>query len=76
MNTRRWRWPRTLGARLFPVLLAGIIVAHLLSFAVLFAERYISARQVMLGTLEQTWPHRWPSSTACPRRSGRNGCRA
>ncbi|AOY94829.1 two-component sensor histidine kinase [Cupriavidus sp. USMAA2-4] len=52
MNTRRWRWPRTLGARLFLVLLAGIIVAHLLSFAVLFAERYISARQVMLGTLE------------------------
>ncbi|CAG9174840.1 ATP-binding protein [Cupriavidus pinatubonensis] len=48
----RWEWPRTLGARLFLILLAGLVVAHGLSFGVLFAERYISARQVMLGTLE------------------------
>jgi len=45
-------WPRTLGSRLFLILLAGLVVAHGLSFGVLFAERYISARQVMLGTLE------------------------
>ena len=52
MNTHRWRWPRTLGSRLFLILLAGLIIAHLTSFAVLFSERYMSARQVMLGTLE------------------------
>ena len=52
MNARLWRGPRTLGSRLFLILLAGLIVAHLMSFAVLFGERYVSARQVMLGTLE------------------------
>ncbi|WER50128.1 HAMP domain-containing sensor histidine kinase [Cupriavidus sp. WKF15] len=41
-----------MGARLFLILLAGLLVAHGLSFGVLFSERYISARQVMLGTLE------------------------
>ncbi|WP_238263084.1 HAMP domain-containing sensor histidine kinase [Cupriavidus pauculus] len=41
-----------MGSRLFLILLAGMIVAHLLSFAVLFSERYMTARQVMLGTLE------------------------
>ncbi|NYI02414.1 ATP-binding protein [Cupriavidus plantarum] len=45
-------WPRSLGSRLFLILLAGLIVAHLMSFTVLFSERYMSARQVMLGTLE------------------------
>ncbi|GJG94758.1 HAMP domain-containing protein [Cupriavidus pauculus] len=52
MSTRRWQWPHTMGSRLFLILLAGMIVAHLLSFAVLFSERYMTARQVMLGTLE------------------------
>lgn len=52
MTARRWAWPRTLGARLFVVLLAGLVIAHGLSFAVLFSERYMTARRVMLGTLE------------------------
>ncbi|WP_211951241.1 ATP-binding protein [Cupriavidus yeoncheonensis] len=52
LTVRRWAWPRTMGARLFLILLAGLVVAHGLSFGVLFSERYISARQVMLGTLE------------------------
>jgi len=52
VNTRLWRWPRTLGSRLLQILLAGMLAAHLMSFAVLFSERYMSARQVMLGTLE------------------------
>jgi len=47
-----WAWPRTLRSRLFLILLTGLVVAHGLSFAVLFSERYMSARQVMLGTLE------------------------
>lgn len=49
---RGWPWPRSLGSRLFLILLAGLIIAHGMSFAVLFYERYMSARQVMLGTLE------------------------
>ncbi len=52
MNASAWAWPRTLGSRLFVILLAGLIVAYALSFAVLFSERYMSAREVMLGTLE------------------------
>lgn len=52
MSTRAWAWPRTLGSRLFVILLAGLVVAYALSFAVLFSERYMSAREVMLGTLE------------------------
>ncbi len=51
-RARAWAWPRTLGARLFLILLAGLIVAYGLSFVVLFGERYMTARQVMLGTLE------------------------
>ncbi len=45
-------WPRTLGARLFLILLAGLIIAHALSFSVLFLERYMTAKTVMLRTLE------------------------
>ncbi|WP_018309062.1 ATP-binding protein [Cupriavidus sp. UYPR2.512] len=41
-----------MGSRLFLILLAGLIIAHLLSFGVLFSERYLTARTVMLGTLE------------------------
>jgi signal transduction histidine kinase len=52
LTMRGWAWPRTLGARLFLILLAGLVIAHGLSFGVLFSERYITARQVMLGTLE------------------------
>ncbi|SDP84332.1 Signal transduction histidine kinase [Phyllobacterium sp. YR620] len=47
-----WRWPRTLGARLFLILLAGLILAHALSFSALFLERYMATRNVMLNTLE------------------------
>ncbi|ATU95577.1 ATP-binding protein [Phyllobacterium zundukense] len=45
-------WPRTLGSRLFLILLAGVTIAHGLSFGVLFLERYMTAKAVMLGTLE------------------------
>ncbi|MDQ0141176.1 ATP-binding protein [Cupriavidus necator] len=52
MNPQALPWPRTLGSRLFLILLAGMIIAHLLSFGVLFSERYLTARAIMLGTLE------------------------
>lgn len=45
-------WPGTLGARLFLILLAGLVIAYALSFTVLFLERYVTSKTVMLGTLE------------------------
>ena len=45
-------WPGTLRSRLFLILFAGLAVAYGLSFSILFAERYLSAKAVMLGTLE------------------------
>ncbi len=45
-------WPGTLRSRLFLILFSGLAVAYGLSFSILFAERYMSAKAVMLGTLE------------------------
>lgn len=45
-------WPRTLGARLFLILLTGLMLAQGLTFVAQFAERYMAARSVMLNTLE------------------------
>ncbi len=45
-------WPRTLRSRIFIILLVGLAIAYGLSFSVLYAERYMSAKAVMLGTLE------------------------
>lgn len=45
-------WPRTLRARIFLVLFVGLAIAYGLSFTVLSMERYISAKAMMLGTLE------------------------
>lgn len=45
-------WPRSLRSRLFLILFAGLAIAYGLSFSILFAERYMSAKAVMLGTLE------------------------
>lgn len=45
-------WPKSLRARLFLILVLGLAVAYSLSFSVLYVERYMSAKAVMLGTLE------------------------
>ena len=45
-------WPSSLRARLFAILIFGLAVAYGLSFSVLYVERYMSAKAVMLGTLE------------------------
>jgi signal transduction histidine kinase len=45
-------WPGSLRSRLFVILFTGLAVAYGLSFSVLFLERYMSAKAVMLGTLE------------------------
>lgn len=58
MNTVGWlrslfRLPRTLRWRLFLILFAGLAAAHALSFGVLFLERYMTAKTMMLGNLEK-----------------------
>uniref|UniRef100_UPI003100E6E1 HAMP domain-containing sensor histidine kinase n=1 Tax=Neorhizobium sp. EC2-8 TaxID=3129230 RepID=UPI003100E6E1 len=45
-------WPRSLRSRLFLILFVGLAIAYGLSFSILVAERYMSAKAVMLGTLE------------------------
>lgn len=45
-------WPRTLGSRLFLILLAGLMLAQGLTFSAQFMERYMSAKALMLNTLE------------------------
>ncbi|MBX5045698.1 sensor histidine kinase [Rhizobium lentis] len=45
-------WPSTLRSRIFLILLIGLALAYGLSFSVLYMERYMSAKAVMLGTLE------------------------
>jgi signal transduction histidine kinase len=52
MPGRALPWPRTLGSRLFLILLGGLTVAYGLAFGAVFMERYLTARAVMLGTLE------------------------
>lgn len=50
---RGWRpWPRRMTSRMFLILFAGLLLAHGLSFALMFYERYQSATSVMLNTLE------------------------
>lgn len=48
----RW-FPQTLGTRLVLILAAGLLVAHALSFALLFYERADATRSMMLTNLEQ-----------------------
>jgi len=54
--TARWRWPRTLGARLLLILAAGMLLAHGLSFALLFYERAMATRSMMLSNMEDDVP--------------------
>lgn len=49
---RAFWWPSSLRSRLFLILFAGLAVAYGLSFSILFYERFMSAKAVMLGTLE------------------------
>lgn len=48
----RLGWPRTLASQLSLIFLISLVCAHGLSFSAQFYERYISARTVMLGNLE------------------------
>lgn len=48
----RW-WPRTIAARLSLIVFGGLLVAHGLSFGLLFYERYESARSMLMSNVEQ-----------------------
>ena len=48
--------PRTLSARLLLILATGLLLAHALSFALLFHERAAATRSMMLTNLEQDIP--------------------
>ena len=45
--------PRSIAARISLILLGGLLVAHALSFGMLFYERYASARSMLMSTVEQ-----------------------
>jgi signal transduction histidine kinase len=56
MNTprMRWRWlPRTMASRLYVLLAGGLLLAHGLSFGLLFYERYEAASSMLMTNLEQ-----------------------
>jgi signal transduction histidine kinase len=53
VNARIVRWmPRSIASRLYLIIFAGLLLAHGMSFGLLFYERYESAKTVMLNTLE------------------------
>lgn len=49
-------WPRTLRTRLLLILAAGLLLAHALSFALLFHERMDATRSMMLRNLYEDVP--------------------
>ena len=50
-KTRRWL-PASMASRLYLIIFTGLMLAHGLSFGLLFLERYQSATAVMFNTLE------------------------
>ncbi len=57
VQPRRFSWlPRTLGTRLLLILAAGMLLAHGLSFALLFQERATATRAMMLSNMEDDVP--------------------
>ncbi|HEY0332112.1 MAG TPA: HAMP domain-containing sensor histidine kinase [Stenotrophomonas sp.] len=52
-----WRWlPRTLAMRLVLILATGLLIAHALSFALLFYERAVATRSMMLVNMDEDVP--------------------
>ncbi|KLD66493.1 sensor histidine kinase [Luteibacter rhizovicinus] len=53
MNATLARWmPKSIASRLYLIIFTGLLLAHGMSFGLLFFERYQSAKTVMLNTLE------------------------
>ena len=54
MKLAHWKWwPRTLFARLTLILFAGLLLAHAMSFALVFYERTQASTTMMIGYMEQ-----------------------
>ncbi|MDR0181857.1 sensor histidine kinase [Lysobacter arvi] len=51
-DVRRWL-PRTMASRLYALLAGGLLLAHALSFGLLFYERYEAASSMLMTNLEQ-----------------------
>lgn len=49
---RRWL-PRTMASRLYLILFSGLLIAHAMSFGLLFYERYEAASSMLMTNLEQ-----------------------
>ncbi len=64
-------WPRSLLTRLL-IIVMGLLLANALSLTLVMLERMRSARTVMLGNPNMTFPQ-WPSSTGFPRGSVQPG---
>jgi signal transduction histidine kinase len=45
--------PKTMASRLYLILFTGLLIAHGLSFGLLFYERYVTANSMMLSNLER-----------------------
>jgi signal transduction histidine kinase len=53
VNATLARWmPKSIASRLYLIIFTGLLLAHGMSFGLLFFERYQSAKTVMLNTLE------------------------
>jgi len=53
-RSRGWRlWPRSMAARLYLILFAGLLLAQALSVGLMYYERYTTAVSVMLDTIER-----------------------
>lgn len=46
-------WPRKMMTRLFLIFFVGLVLAHAMSFALLFYERYDATKSLMVGDLER-----------------------
>ena len=62
-------WPRSLLTRLLIIVMLGLLLANALSLTLVMLERMRSARTVMLGNRNMTFPPVWPSSTGFPQGS-------
>ena len=66
-------WPRSLLTRLLIIVMLGLLLANALSLTLVMLERMRSARTVMLGNRNMTFPPVWPSSTGFPQGSVQPG---
>jgi hypothetical protein len=67
--------PRSLFARVTLIIVVGLAIAQLLTFAAIRYERGMAMRELMMTASSATSPAPSPSSTACPPPSAKAGWR-